>query len=86
MKWIALVFIAIAGAHAVSSDAAYEIPDDGLVTKACGTDPACIRRHNLARRIVLGAHREIEHPVEWTPACPTVSWIAFQACFDASRK
>lgn len=82
MKWFALMVVAGLGMHAVHTNSDFEVADDVLVIHACGRDPDCIRRHNMARRTALGVHvfDPTVRRLPYAPLCPTALWVAFQAC------
>lgn len=89
MKWLIIAMLAGFGAHAVySAGTDYAVADDLIVMKACGTEKTCIRRHNLARRMMLGTYwnEPALNRITWTRDCPTHDWVAFQACYDAARR
>lgn len=79
MKWVLLIVVALAGLDAIRpAEPVY----DSEIAQACGNDATCIRRHINARRDTLGAQWG-EPParfIVWTPPCPDVVWINFQAC------
>lgn len=85
MRWFILAVIAGAGAHAIySGHHDFAVADDHFVAHACGTNPDCIRRHNLARRDVFGARwADPADPLTIRVRnCRETNWIAYKACYE----
>lgn len=81
MKWMLLLIVTVVGLNGIRPA---EPVLDVQAAKTCGTDPACIRRYNNARRDAIGSQwEEPTRFIMWTPVCPTATWVEFQICYES---